>query len=93
MAQAILGQVIAIKGAVVDVGFQPDHLPEIYDALEIERPNQGRLVLEVQQHLGEGRVRAIAMDTTDGLRRGVNVSQHGPADHGAGRPFHAWAHL
>ena len=47
------GQVIAIKGAVVDVGFQPDHLPEIYDALEIERPNQGRLVLEVQQHLGE----------------------------------------
>ena len=71
------GQVIAIKGAVVDVGFQPDHLPEIYDALEIERPNQGRLVLEVQQHLGEGRVRAIAMDTTDGLRRGVTVRNMG----------------
>ncbi len=75
-----LGQVIAIKGAVVDVGFQMDHLPEIYDALEIERPNQNRLVLEVQQHLGEGRVRAIAMDTTDGLRRGVPV-------HNTGRPI------
>ena len=71
------GQVIAIKGAVVDVGFQPGHLPEIYDALEIERPNQSRLVLEVQQHLGDERVRAIAMDTTDGLRRGVSVRNVG----------------
>jgi len=69
-----MGQVIAVKGAVVDVEFQPDHLPGIYDALEIERAGLGRLVLEVQQHLGGNRVRAIAMDTTDGLRRGVAVA-------------------
>src|SRR5450759_2098419 len=72
-----MGQVTAIKGAVVDVEFQPGHLPQIYDALEIERPNQSRLVLEVQQHLGNERVRTIAMDTTDGLRRGVAVRNMG----------------
>ncbi|HEY3291042.1 MAG TPA: F0F1 ATP synthase subunit beta [Anaerolineae bacterium] len=72
-----MGQVTAIRGAVVDVEFQPGHLPQIYDALEIERPNQSRLVLEVQQHLGDERVRAIAMDTTDGLRRGVAVRNMG----------------
>jgi F-type H+/Na+-transporting ATPase subunit beta len=72
-----MGQVTAIKGAVVDVEFQPGHLPQIYDALEIERPNQSRLVLEVQQHLGDERVRTIAMDTTDGLRRGVAVRNMG----------------
>jgi F-type H+-transporting ATPase subunit beta len=71
------GHVVAVRGAVVDVEFAPDMLPQIYDALEVERPNQGRLVLEVQQHLGENRVRAIAMDTTDGLRRGVDVKQTG----------------
>jgi F-type H+/Na+-transporting ATPase subunit beta len=71
------GQVVAIRGAVVDVEFASDQLPEIYDALEIERPNQNRLVLEVQQHLGEGRVRTVAMDTTDGLRRGSAVLQTG----------------
>ncbi len=71
------GHVVAVKGAVVDVEFAPNHLPGIYDALEIARPNLGRLVLEVQSHLGENRVRAIAMDTTDGLRRGVPVTQTG----------------
>ncbi len=64
-----IGKVIAIRGGVVDVKFPPDHLPEIYDAIEIERP-EGRLVLEVQQHLGDDVVRTVAMDTTDGLRRG-----------------------
>ena len=71
------GHVVAVKGAVVDVEFAPDHLPGIYDALEIARPNQNRLVLEVQSHTGNNRVRAIAMDTTDGLRRGVPVTQTG----------------
>ncbi len=66
---AVYGTVIAIRGGVVDVAFPPEHLPEIYDALEIERP-EGRLVLEVQQQLGNGVVRTVAMDTTDGLRRG-----------------------
>ena len=67
------GQVIAVRGAVVDVEFPTEDLPEIYESLEVERPGQNRLVLEVQQHLGDQRVRAIAMDTTDGLRRGVAV--------------------
>ncbi|MCL4506267.1 MAG: F0F1 ATP synthase subunit beta [Chloroflexi bacterium] len=67
------GVVVAVKGAVVDVEFKNEHLPGIYDALEIERPGLSRLVLEVQSHLGGNRVRAIAMDTTDGLRRGVTV--------------------
>ncbi|GIV85645.1 MAG: ATP synthase subunit beta [Candidatus Roseilinea sp.] len=67
-----VGKVIAIRGGVVDVQFPPEHLPEIYDALEIERPG-GRLVLEVQQHLGNDVVRTVAMDTTDGLRRGEAV--------------------
>jgi len=71
------GHVVAVKGAVVDVEFAPDHLPGIYDALEIARPNQNRLVLEVQSHTGNNRVRTIAMDTTDGLRRGVPVTQTG----------------
>ncbi|MCS7089080.1 MAG: F0F1 ATP synthase subunit beta [Thermoflexales bacterium] len=66
---AVYGTVIAIRGGVVDVAFPPEHLPEIYDALEIERP-EGRLVLEVQQQLGNGVVRTVAMDSTDGLRRG-----------------------
>jgi F-type H+-transporting ATPase subunit beta len=72
----VLGKVIAIRGGVVDVKFPPEHLPEIYDALEIERP-EGRLVLEVQQHLGNDVVRTVAMDTTDGLRRGETVRATG----------------
>jgi len=72
----VVGKVIAIRGGVVDVKFPPEHLPEIYDALEIERP-EGRLVLEVQQHLGNDVVRSVAMDTTDGLRRGDTVRATG----------------
>ncbi|MDW8396907.1 MAG: F0F1 ATP synthase subunit beta, partial [Anaerolineae bacterium] len=68
----VYGKVIAVRGGVVDVVFPPEHLPEIYDALEIDRP-EGRLVLEVQQHLGNDTVRTVAMDSTDGLRRGERV--------------------
>jgi F-type H+-transporting ATPase subunit beta len=57
-------------GAVVDVEFPGGDLPEIYDAIEIPREGQPSLVLEVQQHLGRDTVRTIAMDATDGLRRG-----------------------
>jgi F-type H+-transporting ATPase subunit beta len=67
-----VGKVIAIRGVVVDVDFPEGQLPEIYEALEIERPS-GRLILEVQQQLGEGVVRAVAMDSTDGLQRGVEA--------------------
>jgi F-type H+-transporting ATPase subunit beta len=67
-----IGKVRAIRGVVVDVEFPEGELPEIYESLEIERPD-GRLVLEVQQHLGGGLVKTVAMDSTDGLKRGVDV--------------------
>lgn len=73
----VTGKVIAIRGGVVDVKFPAEHLPEIYDALEIQRPDGSRLVLEVQQHLGNDVVRTVAMDTTDGLRRGELVKATG----------------
>ncbi len=70
MAQA-LGKVVQILGGVVDCQFPPGDLPKVYDAVEVDRPDQPALVLEVQRHLGEGRVRTVAMDTTDGLQRGM----------------------
>ncbi len=73
----MLGKVVQVQGGVVDVEFAPEHLPEIYHALEIERSGDKKLVLEVQQHLGHNRVRTVAMDTTDGLSRGVPVRNTG----------------
>jgi F-type H+-transporting ATPase subunit beta len=59
---------------VVDVTFeQEDKLPQIYDALEVTRPDGQKIILECQQHIGEDTVRTIAMDSTDGLRRGMDV--------------------
>ena len=66
------GKVTQVIGAVVDVQF-PDHLPEILNALETDN-NGKRLVLEVAQHLGENTVRTIAMDGTEGLVRGQEVT-------------------
>ncbi len=71
MAKGTRGRVVQIMGPVVDVEFPPENLPEIHHALEIEREEQSPLILEVQTHLGENWVRAVAMDTTDGLQRGV----------------------
>ncbi len=70
---ANIGRVKQVIGPVVDVSFQEEgsKLPEIFNALEIKRPNGETLVLEVQQHLGEDSVRTIAMDSTDGLMRGA----------------------
>jgi F-type H+-transporting ATPase subunit beta len=69
-----IGKISRIIGPVVDVSFADDaHLPKIYDALEITKENGQKVILEVQQHLGEDRVRAIAMDSTDGLLRGMKV--------------------
>ncbi len=78
---ANIGQIKQIIGPVVDVSFAAEgaKLPEIYNALEIKRPNGETLVLEVQQHLGEDSVRAIAMDSTDGLTRGTDVVDTGIA--------------
>src|SRR5690606_23467815 len=75
MAEAAVGRITQVIGAVVDVQFE-DHLPEILNALETDN-NGRRLVLEVAQHLGESTVRAIAMDSTDGLVRGGSVTDTG----------------
>src|SRR6476620_5088301 len=76
-----VGTVEQVTGVVIDVAF-PDHVPEIFHALEIDVPpeggrTEGRLVCEVQQHLGDERVRAIAMDATDGVKRGDKVTDTG----------------
>jgi F-type H+-transporting ATPase subunit beta len=70
------GNITAIRGVVVDVQFPEGEMPEIYDALEL-KTEDGRLVLEVQQHLGAGEVRTVAMGTTDGLSRGLPVESTG----------------
>jgi F-type H+-transporting ATPase subunit beta len=71
------GRVVQITGGVVDVDFGNNPLPNIYDAVEIVQEGQAPLVLEVQNHLGEGWVRTVAMDATDGLQRGMPVVNTG----------------
>ena len=78
------GKVIQVIGPVVDVEFPPGHLPNIYNALKVEQAENKaagkpavRLTLEVAQHLGENRVRGVAMSTTDGLTRGMDVQDTG----------------
>ena len=75
------GRIVQVVGAVVDVEFSADHLPEIRHALEVASTgggeSAGNLVLEVQQHLSGAVVRTVAMDTTDGLRRGQRVVNTG----------------
>ncbi|BDZ73846.1 MULTISPECIES: F0F1 ATP synthase subunit beta [Methylophaga] len=70
------GKIVQIIGAVVDVEFPRDSLPKVYDALMVD---EAGLTLEVQQQLGDGVVRAIAMGTTDGLKRDLAVSNTGKA--------------
>ncbi|HEY2325999.1 MAG TPA: F0F1 ATP synthase subunit beta [Gaiellaceae bacterium] len=70
------GKLLEIKGVVVDAVFTGT-LPEINSALSIERPDGGVLIAEVQQHLGDDRVRAVAMDATDGIPRGAKVVDTG----------------
>src|SRR5579864_4512819 len=84
--QRNIGRIEEIQGVVIEAVF-PDKLPEIYHAILVKRPDVVRaeedvdiaaahdeyLVCEVQQHLGDDRVRAVAMDTTDGLSRGTEV--------------------
>ena len=73
------GSVVQIVGPVIDVQFPSDSVPDILDALVIKDPNGDDLVLEVQQHLGENRVRTIAMDATEGIQRGTEVKNTGQA--------------
>lgn len=70
------GKISRVIGPVVDVEFQ-EKLPKIYDALEIKIGNNEKLVLEAHQHLGGGKVRSVAMGSTDGLRRGMEVVSTG----------------
>ena len=70
-----LGKIVQIIGAVVDVEFPRNNMPKVYDALNVE----SGLVLEVQQQLGDGVVRTIAMGSTDGLKRGLGVTNTGDA--------------
>ncbi len=68
------GSISQIIGAVIDVSFEDEkNLPNIYDALEITKEDGSKIVLECQQDIGENTVRTIAMDSTDGLRRGMEV--------------------
>jgi len=76
MATGSKGHVVQVMGPVVDIEFPPGELPEIYDAVEIPR-NGTRLVVEVQQHLGREWVRCVAMDATEGLRRGMEAINTG----------------
>lgn len=75
----IKGHIIQVIGPVIDVSFEKTgaELPNIYDALEIKRQDGSILVVECQQHIGENTVRCIAMDTTDGLQRGMEVAATG----------------
>jgi F-type H+/Na+-transporting ATPase subunit beta len=75
------GRIVEIKGVVIDAVF-PDELPGIYNALRIDIPSRDgqearSIIAEVQQHLGDDRVRAVAMDSTDGLARGLEVADTG----------------
>src|SRR3954454_8636716 len=98
---SVTGRIAQVIGPVVDVQFPAEHLPEIYNALELDLSSNvstgedgatqaseeaamrgveqgtGVLVLEVQQHLGNNMVRAVAMGATDGLRRGIEVRDTG----------------
>ena len=72
------GKVLQIMGPVVDVEFPGENsLPKIYNSLEINKNDGSKLILEVQSHIGEGTVRAISMDSTDGLSRGMDVFDSG----------------
>ncbi|HSC33401.1 MAG TPA: F0F1 ATP synthase subunit beta [Gemmatimonadaceae bacterium] len=77
MAATQTGKVVQVIGPVLDVEFESEHLPEIYNALEIDQDSDGgghvRLVAEVQQHIGRNQVRAVAMSSTDGVQRGMDV--------------------
>jgi len=71
------GKIVQVQGGVVDVEFLPGELPDIYDAIQVVRDGEPPLVLEVQMHMGDHVVRTLAMDSTDGLYRGMAVRSNG----------------
>ena len=76
MPQKNIGKVVQIIGAVVDIAFEKDSLPNLLNAIEIDH-NGEKLVCEVAQHIGDDVVRCIAMSSTDGLVRGVDAVDTG----------------
>src|SRR5438445_3736241 len=76
-----VGKVVQVIGPVLDVEFEPEHLPELYNAVVIDHAGNGapaiRLTAEVQQHIGRNQVRAVAMSSTDGVVRGMEVVDTG----------------
>src|SRR5690242_11209542 len=78
-----VGKVVQVIGPVLDVEFEPEHLPELLNALVIDHPGNGtpaiHLTAEVQQHIGRNQVRAVAMSTSDGVVRGMPVTNTGDA--------------
>jgi F-type H+-transporting ATPase subunit beta len=76
MAKAT-GRVVQILGGVVDVEFPEGDIPELFEAIQVERPEKEPLILEVQKHLGDNWVRTLSMDATDGLQRGVPAQATG----------------
>lgn len=76
-----IGKVVQVIGPVLDVEFDPEHLPEIYNALNLSAANEAgqkiSLVAEVQQHIGRGQVRAVSMSSTDGVTRGMEMTDTG----------------
>ncbi len=83
MAETNIGKVVQIIGPVLDVEFDPEQLPDIYNALSVESSgdngNTVSLIAEVQQHIGRGMVRAVSMTSTDGVTRGMDVVDTGSA--------------
>src|SRR6476661_7867742 len=76
-----VGKIVQVIGPVIDAEFEPEHLPEIYNALRIVgRTDSGQdinVTVEVQQHIGRNQVRAVAMSSTDAVVRGMNVEDTG----------------
>ena len=87
MTEQTVGHISQVIGPVVDISFESEDslktiiLPRIYDAIKINRQDGRVLIVEVQQHIGEKTVRTVAMDSTDGLRRGMEAISLGTPMH------------
>src|ERR687891_793716 len=86
-----VGKVVQVIGPVLDVEFEPERLPDLYNALVVDHPGNGsppvRMTAEVQQHIGRNQVRAVAMSSTDGVVRGMDaVDTGGPISVPVGAP-------
>src|SRR6476660_9471580 len=82
MAEKSVGKIVQVIGPVIDVEFEAGKLPEIYNALRVVSDGKGGgtaldVICEVEQHLGENRVRAVAMKPTDGMQRGMKATDLG----------------